>query len=237
ERRYSMDDQDNEHLSLLAKLAKVVSPHVHRTVISIAMGLVGAVMPFLFKVFREDSNYSVVVLILVVAGYFVLNILTDLLTNSIVDIEISVTSATVRIMGLAISERVVAARDAALSLTYLRRFKERHSGVKLALLASATVLSILSLRFPDLDLLQFATVSIAALGLLVLKEAVVQYRIRNGLFGTTSFEARELIDFIVKNSDDIDFTDGDGNLRKALLPQEKELGNAKPHFTPGGVSI
>lgn len=232
-----MDEQENERLSLLAKLAKVVSPHVHHTLISVAMGLVGAVMPLLFKVFGEDSNIPVVVLISAVAIYFVLNVVTDRLTHSILDIEISVASVTVRLVRLAISERVVAAKEVALSLTYLKKLKERHSEIKLALLACATLLVIFSFRFPDLVLLQFATVSIAALGLLVLKEAVVEYRIRNGLFGTTRFEARELIDFIVKNSDDIDFTDSNGNLRKALLPEETKRRDMKPQFSPGGVSI
>jgi hypothetical protein len=43
-----------------------------------------------------------------------------------------------------------------------------------------------------------------------------------GLFGTNRTEARELIDFIIKNSDNLDFTDSNGNLRRALLPEAKD---------------
>lgn len=57
---------------------------------------------------------------------------------------------------------------------------------------------------------------------LVLREQLLEYRIRKGLFGTNRTEARELIDFIIKNSDNLDFTDSNGNLRRALLPEAKD---------------
>ena len=63
--------------------------------------------------------------------------------------------------------------------------------------------------------------SSGVLGLLFLKEALLEYRIRNGYFGTNRSEARELIEFLVKNSDDIDFTDGSGKLRRALEPENQ----------------
>lgn len=55
-----------------------------------------------------------------------------------------------------------------------------------------------------------------------IKEFVVEYRVQTGLFGTNRTEARELIDFIIKNSDNLDFTDSNGNLRRALLPEAKD---------------
>jgi hypothetical protein len=232
-----MDDHENERPSFLVKLAKVVAPFVHHAYVSALLGVIGATLPLLFKVFGEDSNIPLGALIGAVAGYFALNIITDRLAKSVLDVEISVVSLTVRLMRLSLAERAAAAKEMALSLTYLGKLKERHSYIKLALLVCAVALVGLSFRFPDLDLFEFATVSIAALGLLVLKEAVVEYRIRNGLFGTTRSEARELIDFIVENSDDIDFTDSNGNLRKALLPEDSKRDEMKPHFTPGGVTI
>ncbi|MCW5206390.1 hypothetical protein VU08_05610, partial [Desulfobulbus sp. F5] len=51
-----------------------------------------------------------------------------------------------------------------------------------------------------------------------------------GLFGTNRTEARELIDFIIKNSENLDFTDSNGNLRRALLPEAKD---ATEELIPG----
>ncbi|MGR0482248.1 MAG: hypothetical protein ACTFAL_12820 [Candidatus Electronema sp. V4] len=58
--------------------------------------------------------------------------------------------------------------------------------------------------------------------ILTAKEFLIEYRNRKGLFGTNRTEARELIDFIIKNSDNLDFTDSNGNLRRALLPEAKD---------------
>ncbi len=66
--------------------------------------------------------------------------------------------------------------------------------------------------------------------LIAIKEQLLEYRIRKGLFGTNRTEARELIDFIIKNSDNLDFTDSNGNLRRALLPEAKDT--AEEHI-PG----
>ncbi|WP_417915461.1 hypothetical protein [Candidatus Electronema sp. JM] len=60
------------------------------------------------------------------------------------------------------------------------------------------------------------------LSILITKELLIEYRIKRGLFGTNRTEARELIDFIIKNSDNLDFTDSNGNLRRALLPEAKD---------------
>ena len=91
-------------------------------------------------------------------------------------------------------------------------------------------------RFPDLDLLNLAAISIAFLGLIALKELLIAYRIRKGLFGTNRTEARNLINFIVKNSSDIDFTDSDGKLRRVLLPEESNTRYAAPGKAHGGVT-
>ncbi len=66
--------------------------------------------------------------------------------------------------------------------------------------------------------------------LLIARELLAEYRIRKGLFGTNRTEARELIDFIIKNSDNLDFTDSNGNLRRALLPEAKD---AAEELIPG----
>lgn len=231
-----MSEDDNEPRGLLETMARAISPLVHHAVISILAALVGLLAPLLYILFGESYDFPIGILIGIVVAYFGLNVLTDRVTRTFLDVEISVLNLTVRLMRLTIAERTVAAREMALSLTYLGKLKQRHSTIKLALLACAGTLAILSFKFPTLDLLDLATVAIATLGLLALKEAVVEYRIRSGLFGTTRSEARELIDFIVKNSDDIDFTDSNGNLRKALLPEDVAKRNEPTgQLLPGGA--
>jgi hypothetical protein len=53
---------------------------------------------------------------------------------------------------------------------------------------------------------------------------ILAYRIQKGLFGTNRTEARALIEFIIKHSEDIDFTDSNGKLRRVLLPEVKSSG-------------
>ncbi len=65
------------------------------------------------------------------------------------------------------------------------------------------------------------------------KGFLVEYRVQTGLFGTNRTEARELIDFIIKNSDNLDFTDSNGNLRRALLPEAKDAAEERIPGTLG----
>jgi hypothetical protein len=201
------------------------------------LGAIGAGLPFLLRYFGEYKGDTLGFIVGGVAVCFAVNIIADRIAMWVTDEEISAVAVTVRQMRLSLAERVTAAKEMALSLTYLGKLRERHSNIKLALLVFASALLVLSFSFPELNLFEFSTVPIAALGLLVLKEAVVQYRIHRGLFGTIRSEARELIDFLVNNSNDIDFTDSNGNLRKALLPEVSERGEKKPDFTSGGVTI
>lgn len=76
----------------------------------------------------------------------------------------------------------------------------------------------------NLLLLPFAL--LVFLTLLIIKEQLLEYRIRKGIFGTNRTEAKALIEFLIKNSEDIDFTDSNGNIRRVLLPKA-ELNPAK----------
>jgi hypothetical protein len=48
----------------------------------------------------------------------------------------------------------------------------------------------------------------AGILLVTLKEQIVSYRVKKGIFGQNESEAREIIRFILNNSDNIDFADG-----------------------------
>ena len=44
----------------------------------------------------------------------------------------------------------------------------------------------------------------------LLNKYSLEYRLRNGFYGTTEYEARELIELILKHADKSDFSDGSG---------------------------
>ncbi|CAK8716763.1 hypothetical protein GMJAKD_05940 [Candidatus Electrothrix aarhusensis] len=111
------------------------------------------------------------------------------------------------------------AKEVALSITYLRHLKRGNWKLKLALFICTGIFFGLSWKLPQINLSVLSIVLLGLISLLITKELLVEYRIRKGLFGTNRMEARALIKFIIKNSDDIDFTDSNGNLRRALLPE------------------
>lgn len=70
--------------------------------------------------------------------------------------------------------------------------------------------------------------------LIIIKDKVISYRLRNGLFGKNESEAREIIHFILENRNDIDFTDG-GNSKRIIDESDiKNIINGCSH-QPVGV--
>lgn len=55
--------------------------------------------------------------------------------------------------------------------------------------------------------------------LLLMRSKLINERIAAGVFGTNAQEAKELISFMLSNYENIDFTDGDGNIKKGFLPE------------------
>lgn len=52
------------------------------------------------------------------------------------------------------------------------------------------------------------TILLSGAALLLIREKLVQFRVNSGFYGQNESEAREIINFILSNSNDIDFTDG-----------------------------
>jgi hypothetical protein len=84
--------------------------------------------------------------------------------------------------------------------------KRRTKGTVVAL--SFVIVSSIGLLLFDLVPSVFVTVFLLLLVAIIGQEALFSYRVRKGLFGRNASEAREVIEFILKNSDRIDFTDG-----------------------------
>jgi hypothetical protein len=76
----------------------------------------------------------------------------------------------------------------------------------------------------------------ACLGLTLLKEFVVEVRIWMGWFGTTEWEARELVRFFLRNAADADLFDDDGKRRRVLLPEPPEGRQSAPGGLRDGVT-
>jgi hypothetical protein len=129
------------------------------------------------------------------------------------------------------------AKDLAISLTYLNHIKRGNALTKIALAIAAASSALAHVRYPDLSLLPIALVSTTVLALVLLKEILVEYRVRHGYFGTTRAEARDLIAFIVANAKDIDFHDDSGTLRNALIPEKEKPASSNTELVPGQVAL
>ncbi len=114
-------------------------------------------------------------------------------------------------------------KNAPLSIEYIQHITVKNEKIKIALAFIVGLFFVIKLH-----ILSFALSCFIAI--VLTKEQLIKYRIKKGLFGTNRTEARELLDFIIKNSDNLDFTDSNGNLRRALLPEAKDA--AEEHI-PG----
>lgn len=112
----------------------------------------------------------------------------------------------------------VTVKEIAISLTYLFNLKKKNRLTKILLVLCGITLALLNNYYSEWNLLKLSMICIATWGLIVLKETIVEFRIRKGWFGTNKYEAKVLINFLIKNSNDIDFTDGNGKLKRTLFP-------------------
>jgi hypothetical protein len=118
-------------------------------------------------------------------------------------------------------------RDLTLSLAYLRDLKRRSLRVRMILLMGILVFmvkaGVLNVHAPlEMKAASVVFIFAACLGLTLMMELVVEVRILMGWFGTTEWEARELLRFLIRNAADIDFFDDDGKRRRVLLPEGPE---------------
>jgi len=117
-------------------------------------------------------------------------------------------------------------KHSAISQDYFRHLKRRYFWPKLGLLTATACSAAGWLIYQDSRLLKIGTVAFVCFLLLTIREAVVGFRVANGYFGTTESEVRDFISFIGSHRDDIDFTDGGGKRRPALVPESQPPGSA-----------
>ncbi|MGB5684379.1 MAG: hypothetical protein WBM35_01105 [Candidatus Electrothrix sp.] len=157
---------------------------------------------------------------------------------TVATIFILATCSTGLVIGLLIGLlRSLATKKMVLSITYLRHIKRDSRKLKLTLFVITAIFFGINRGVPQVNLSFLPLILLAVISLLIVKELVLEYRIRKGLFGTNRTEARALIEFIIKNSDDIDFNDINGNLLHALLPKDKPASVEKQIIPPFGEEI
>jgi hypothetical protein len=86
----------------------------------------------------------------------------------------------------------------------------------------------------SLLLILFFRGSIISIGLItflmivtIIADESIDYRIKKGFYGNNEYEARQIIEFILNNSDHIDFTDGKGGMKRIITTDDLELINDK----------
>lgn len=233
-----MDDGNSGEQDPLEKLARLAARVARSSAASAVFALASlGVSSYELLTQSPFGEISKLVLGLVLGGavcYFALDTFASRFAS--LSLRMRLRGLEVTISRLRASGRESAAKELAVSVSYLDSVKSRNLRAKVVLMLCSAVLLVIAFRFPDLQLIEPALVSSAVLGLLFLKEAVLEYRIRHGLFGTNRTEARDLIEFLVQNSEDIDFTDGGGKLRRVLFPEKAPSGGRDVRAPQGGAT-
>lgn len=130
------------------------------------------------------------------------------------------------------AETQTTTKHRALSLSYLKHVRQKHFLPKIGLLAVA-VCGVAGWMFlGDVRPLKIAVVSFVCFLLLMVREAVIGFRVMNGYFGSTESEVRDFVEFIAAHRGDIDFTDQGGRRRPSLVPEPPQTNSAP---APTGV--
>ncbi|HEY0602148.1 MAG TPA: hypothetical protein VGD58_04510, partial [Herpetosiphonaceae bacterium] len=120
-------------------------------------------------------------------------------------------------------KRVRQSKDKKLKKTYpsvsiinimLQRKEKSSELIEASLLLSALGLLFVSAR-------QAGLIVLLVLILFIIRINIIKFRIRKGYYGTNEYEAREIIQFILDNSQSIDFTD-DGTPKRIVTPEDLE---------------
>jgi len=130
--------------------------------------------------------------------------------------------ALARVLRMDGADKSASAEHRALSLSYLNHVKQKHLLPKMGLLAVALFGVAAWMFLHDARLLKIAAASLACLLLLMIREAVIRFRVTNGYFASTESEVRDFVKFISSHRGDIDFTDRGGKRRQSLVPEPQQ---------------
>lgn len=140
--------------------------------------------------------------------------------------------ALTRVLRLDRAGTVAYSRHRTLSLSYYKHVQQQSLYPKIGLLAVAVCGGASWMFLHDARSLKIAAVAFVCFGLLMLREAVIGFRVANGYFGNTESEVRDFVKFIMAHRSDIDFTDQGGKRRPSLIPEPNAV---TPTAPSGGV--
>ncbi len=173
-------------------------------ILSIVLNTIAiSIIYLLISISREINELIILLCLMIIPASFLA------LLNSIHELSVSIKINSVK----TIHEFI--------SLKFLYETKKRNKKIILTNLFLATI-SLTKLNPLDIRFYELLFILIFFAAVLITKEKMLGYRIHKGLFGTNRAEAKELIDFIIKKSNNLDFTDSNGNLRRTLLPEAKD---------------
>lgn len=110
-------------------------------------------------------------------------------------------------------------RDSIIQILNKRRSRDVYSAVALCLIAVIVSTFIPQSNSPEIHSIQLVLCLIMII--LLSGKLALEYRIVKGWYGNNEREAREIIEFIIKESSNIDFRDG-GKLKKILSDEDLE---------------
>lgn len=132
-------------------------------------------------------------------------------------------------------ESARAKQQAALSYTYLQHLKAKNHRPKWALGLAAVGFVVAALLMGKTEVFVLSTPLLVLLIVFIAKELVLEYRVSRGFYASNAIEARDLIQFIIEQGDKLDFTDGSGLRRPALLSHPDDRA-PKREDIPAGVT-
>jgi hypothetical protein len=122
-----------------------------------------------------------------------------------------------------------------LSYRYFDHVKRKYFLPKLALLAVCACGVAGWIFLQDVRLLKIAIVAFVGFLLLMIREAVIGFRVVSGYFGSTESEVRDFVKFITAHGGEIDFTDQGGERQPSLVQEPPSDSKASTASAPTGA--
>jgi len=140
-----------------------------------------------------------------------------------------------RALGLELAHTQTTSKHRALSLSYYKHMRQKSQYPKIGLLLVALCGVGTWMFLGDARPAKIAVVAFACFALLMIREAVVRFRVEHGYFGNTESEVRDFVKYIVARRGDIDFTDQGGKRRPSLVPEPRPDSATPTTPAPSGV--
>lgn len=108
-----------------------------------------------------------------------------------------------------------------ISIVFSRYVKNKYHRTIAAVIVAMIMIAYLCIALNLYDILMYAdSIMLFYCFCLIVRSYFISFRISEGLYGTNANEAKELLKFILKHSDDIDFKDKEGGLKDIFKKED-----------------